>query len=140
MADRLTDRDYEELLTFRTALRRFLRWSEAEARAAGLTAAQHQLLLAIRGHGGEAGPTVGELADYLVLRHHSVVELIDRAERADLVVRERDPDDHRIVHLSLTPLGSRRIAELSRLHLEELRRLGQPGMSIQRMIRPSRSS
>lgn len=139
-SDPLSDQDYAELLGFRTALRHFLRWSEAEARAAGLTAAQHQLLLAIRGHQGDAAPTVGDLAEYLVLRHHSVVELIDRAERAELVVRERDPDDHRVVHLSLTTLGSQRIAELSRLHLEELRRLGQPGMSIQRMIRPSRSS
>lgn len=140
MADPLSDHDYEELLGFRTVLRRFLRWSEGEARAAGLTAAQHQLLLAIRGHPGESAPTVGDLADYLVLRHHSVVELIDRAERADLVHRERDPDDHRVVHLGLTPLGRERIEQLSRLHLEELRRLGQPGMSIQRMIRPSRSS
>lgn len=138
--DPLSDQDYAELLGFRTALRRFLRWSEAEARAAGLTAAQHQLLLAIRGHPGDTSPTVGELADYLVLRHHSVVELIDRAERAELVIRGRDPDDHRIVHLSLTPLGRQRIAELSQLHLEELRRLGQPGMSIQRTIRPLRTS
>lgn len=123
MGDPLSDRDYEKLLGFRTGLRRFLRWSEAEARAAGLTAAQHQLLLAIRGHPGEAGPTVGDLAEQLVLRHHSVVELIDRAERADLVLRSRDPDDHRVVHLSLTPLGRERIEELSQLHLEELRRL-----------------
>lgn len=123
MGDPLSDRDYERLLGFRTGLRRFLRWSEAEARAAGLTAAQHQLLLAIRGHAGEAGPTVGDLAEQLVSRHHSVVELIDRAERADLVLRSRDPDDHRVVHLSLTPLGKERIEELSQLHLEELRRL-----------------
>lgn len=123
MGDPLSDQDYAKLLGFRTGLRRFLRWSEAEARAAGLTPAQHQLLLAIRGHPGGISPTVGDLAEHLVLRHHSVVELIDRAERADLVTRTRDPDDHRVVHLSLTPMGRQRIEELSQLHLEELRRL-----------------
>ncbi len=119
----LRQSDYERLLGFRTALRRFLRWSEEEARAAGLTPAQHQLLLAIRGHRGAAGPTVGELSEYLVLRHHSVVELIDRAEGAGLVHRERDRSDHRLVHLRLSAEGKRRIEGLSKLHLEELRRL-----------------
>jgi DNA-binding MarR family transcriptional regulator len=115
--------DYTKLLGFRTGLRRFLRWSEEEARAAGLTPAQHQLLLAIKGHPGDADPTVGELSEYLVLKHHSVVELIDRAVDAGLVRRERDAEDHRVVRLLLTPLAEERIDDLSRLHLEELRRL-----------------
>jgi DNA-binding MarR family transcriptional regulator len=115
--------DYEKLLGFRTALRRFLHWSEDEARAAGLTPAQHQLLLAIKGHPGSDAPTVGDLSEHLVLKHHSVVELIDRAVDAGLVRRERDESDHRIVRLLLTPLGESRLEGLSRLHLEELRRL-----------------
>lgn len=115
--------DYEKLLGFRTALRRFLHWSEEEAGAAGLTPAQHQLLLAIRGHPGNAGPTIGDLSGYLVLRHNSVVEAIDRAEGAGLVCRRRDPADHRVVHLQLSAEGRRRIEQLSKLHLEELRRL-----------------
>lgn len=122
-ARRPTQRDYEELLGFRTALRRFLRWSEEQAKAAGLTPAQHQLLLAIRGHPGEAAPTIGELADYLVTKHHSVVELIDRAVDAGVVERRRDDQDGRVVHLVLTPLGEEKIEGLSRLALEELRRL-----------------
>jgi DNA-binding MarR family transcriptional regulator len=126
---RLTERDYEELLGFRTALRQFLRWSEEQAKAIGLTPAQHQLLLAIKGHPGEAAPTIGELSDYLVSKHHSVVELIDRAVDGGLVERRRDEVDHRIVHLVLTPLGEERIEELSQLHREELRRLAPlPGL------------
>jgi DNA-binding MarR family transcriptional regulator len=116
--------DYTRLLEFRTALRRFIHWSEAEAKAAGLTPAQHQLLLAIRGHPGKSGPTIGELSGYLVLRHHSAVGLIDRASKAGLVRRKGDEQDHRVVRLALTPLGRRRIEMLSQLHLEELRRLG----------------
>jgi len=115
--------DYTKLLGFRTGLRHFLHWSEGEARAAGLTPAQHQLLLAIKGHPGRSDPTVGDLAEHLVSKHHSVVELIDRAVEAGLVQRRRDTEDHRAVRLRLTSLGERRIEELSCLHLEELRRL-----------------
>src|SRR3984893_6177252 len=91
-AMRLRDADYEDLLALRTGLRRFLRWSDQQAEAAGLTPAQHQLLLAIRGHADPRGPTVGEVADYLMLRHHSAVGLVDRADTAGLIKRVRDPD------------------------------------------------
>ena len=121
---RLTDADYEDLLTLRSGLRRFLRWSEQQAEAAGLTPAQHQLLLAIRGHTDERGPTIGEVADYLLLRHHSVVGLVDRADAAGLVTRVRDPEDHRVVRVTLTPAGNKRLEGLSALHLLELERLG----------------
>ncbi len=119
----LSDATYARLLALRTSLRRFERWSERQARTAGLTPAQHQLLLAIRGHGDQRGPTVGEVADYLLLRHHSVVELVDRADAAGLIRRERDSDDHRIVRLHLTAVGAQRLEALSALHLEELERL-----------------
>jgi DNA-binding MarR family transcriptional regulator len=120
---RLTDAEYARLLEFRTELRRFLRWSEQRAREVGLTPAQHQLLLAVRGQGGARGPTVGDVADALLLRHHSAVELVDRAERAGLVVRTPDADDHRQVRLELTKHGARCLTRLSRQHLDELSRL-----------------
>jgi DNA-binding MarR family transcriptional regulator len=85
----LTEQDYERLLAFRTGLRRFLAWSGQQAEAAGITPAQHQLLLAIRGHPDPRGPTIGDIAGYLLVRHHSAVELIDRAVAAGLVVRAR---------------------------------------------------
>lgn len=116
--------DYARLLAFRTDLRRFLHWSEEQARAAGITPAQHQLLLAIKGHAVPAGPTIGEVADHLFARHNSVVELVDRAERSGYVRRMRDGDDHRVVHLQLTAEGEELIHALSQAHLEELERLG----------------
>ncbi|MDQ1436047.1 MAG: hypothetical protein QOF59_2863 [Actinomycetota bacterium] len=118
------DDDYRRLLELRTGLRQFLHWSEQQATAVGITAAQHQLLLAIRGHGAGAAPTIGDVAESLLLRHHSVVGLVDRAVDAGLVVRHVDPTDHRAVRLGLTPLGARRLRQLSGVHLEELRRLG----------------
>ncbi len=127
---RLDTRDYHRLLSFRDGLRRFQHWSEAQAAAVGLTAAQHQLLLAIRGHAGSgpAQPAVGDVAAHLMLRHHSTVELIDRAVGAGLVVRHVDPDDHRVVRLDLTPGGARRLEALTTLHLDELSRLA-PGLA-----------
>jgi DNA-binding MarR family transcriptional regulator len=115
-----SDDDYRRLLELRTGLRRFLRWSEQQARAAGLTPAQHQLLLAIRGHPDGRGPTVGDVAGYLLLRHHSAVGLVDRAEAAGLVTRQPDAAN---VRLQLTVNGSRRLEALSELHLEELEHL-----------------
>jgi DNA-binding MarR family transcriptional regulator len=115
--------DYQRLLDFRTGLRRFLRWSAEQAAAAGLTPARHQLLLAIRGHRDPAGPTIGDVAGYLLIRHHSAVELVDRAVAAGLVERRQDADDLRAVRLGLTADGADRLARLAALHVEELRRL-----------------
>jgi DNA-binding MarR family transcriptional regulator len=122
---RLQDADYEDLLALRTGLRRFLRWSDQQAEGSGITSAQHQLLLAVRGHTDRRGPTIGEVADYLLLRHHSAVGLVDRAEEAGLVTRSRDADDQRVVRLQLTAAGEEHLEALSAVHLEELQRLGR---------------
>ena len=119
----LEDADYRRLLQFRTGLRRFLRWSEKQAVKAGLTAAQHQLLLAIRGHDGDLGPTIGDVAGYLLLRHHSAVGLVDRAVKGGWIERQEDAEDRRIVRLRLTPQGERTLQQLSAAHFEEIKRL-----------------
>ena len=123
MTPRPSDDDYRRLLSLRTGLRRFLRWSEQQAQAAGLTPRQHQLLLAVRGHDDPRGPTVGDVADHLLLRHHSAVELIDRAEAAGLVTRHADADNQSVMRLRLTDQGMRQLEALSELHLEELAHL-----------------
>jgi DNA-binding MarR family transcriptional regulator len=119
----LPDADYRRLLEFRTGLRQFLQWSESQALSVGVTPAQHQLMLAIRGHDDPHGPAIGDVADALLLRHHSAVGLVDRAVDAGLVRRVYDDPDQRVVRLQLTALGRRRIRQLSDLHVEELRRL-----------------
>ena len=121
--DRLTQQDFRKLLEFRVALRRFQRWSEDQAEGAGLTHVQHQLLVAIKGHPGDKPPTVGDLAEYLLLRPHSTVELVDRAEAAGLVERMPDPDDGRVVRVRLTKAGDRIVRQLTRAHLGRLHEL-----------------
>jgi DNA-binding MarR family transcriptional regulator len=119
----LSDADYRRLLHLRVRLRAFLRWSETQARVAGLAPSQHQLLLSIRGHDDPRGPTIGEVADYLLVRHHSAVELAGRATEAGLVRRASDEGDARVVRLRLTRQGEAALAELTELHFEELKRL-----------------
>jgi DNA-binding MarR family transcriptional regulator len=116
-------RDFEHLLAFRSSLRQFERWSDAQARAAGLTHVQHQLLVAVKGHPGPEPPSVRELAEYLLLRHHSTVELVDRAEAAGIVRRVPDARDGRLVRVRLTPRGERVLNELTPAHLVELHAL-----------------
>lgn len=116
--------DYQALAELRYALRRFLDFSHRAARAAGLTPQQHQALLAIKGYPGREEMTVGELAERLLLRHHSVVELVDRLQRLGLVRRIADPQDRRRVLVRLTGKAERRLEGLSATHLEEIRRLG----------------
>lgn len=118
---RVTVKDYETLAAFRRELRRFLAFSEEAARASGLTAQQHQAILAIKGHAGAGPMTVGELADHLFVRHHSAVELVDRLAKAGLVLRMDSADDRRRVGLVLTPKAGETLAELSAIHLEELK-------------------
>jgi DNA-binding MarR family transcriptional regulator len=119
----ITDADYARLLAVRTALRRFEHWSADQAAGQGLTASQHQLLLAVRGHADSRGPTIREVAQYLLIRHHSAVELCDRTQSAGLLVRQPDSEDHRVVRLKLTKAGSRALDALSAAHLEELANL-----------------
>ena len=119
----LSDEQFARILEFRIALRRFGRFSEEQAAKLDMTAAQHQLLLAIRGHGDPLGPTIADVARHLLIRHHSAVGLVDRTQDLGLLERRRDEDDHRLVRLALTPLGHERVNALAMAHLEELRQL-----------------
>jgi hypothetical protein len=81
------------------------------------------LLLAIRGHPDHAGPTVGNIADYLVLRHHSAVELINRAAADGLVKRTPDVNGHGVVRVTLTSAATDKLDSLAETHLQELAHL-----------------
>ena len=119
----LADADYERLAEFRYLLRRFLIFSEDAAEQAGLTAQQHQALLAIKGFGRDRRVTTGELAERLGVRHHSAVGLIDRLLSKSLVKRHSGSEDRRQVLLTLTPKAEGLLAKLSAAHRDELERL-----------------
>jgi DNA-binding MarR family transcriptional regulator len=120
----LADADYRALADFRLQIRRFLHFSEEAARSEGLELQQHQFLLTVRAlmgsHGGSHGPTVGEIAEHLLIRHHSAVGLADRLVEHGLVERVRGEGDRRQVRIRLTAHGKKTIARLSGIHREEL--------------------
>ena len=121
-AERLKSEDYRLLAEFRGLLRQFLVFSESQARQIGLTAQQHQALLAIRGH-GENAPAIGDLANSLVIQHNSAVGLVNRLVEAGYVVRHEDPADRRRATLALTKGGETILEKLTAAHRDELRRM-----------------
>jgi len=118
----LSQREYRALAEFRHALRVFLRFSEEAARAAGVTPAHHQLLLAVQGWDGDDAPTISELAVRLQLKSHSTVELVQRATTAGLVEAGTDAHDGRRRLVKLTESGRTILTSLSLQHRDELRR------------------
>jgi DNA-binding MarR family transcriptional regulator len=121
---RISAADYELLAELRHSLRLFASFSEQAARSAGLTPAQHQALLALKGHGREQPLTIGELAERLLIRHHSAVGLVQRLLARGLVQRSTDASDRRRVRLELRPRGEALLARLTAAHRDELRRIG----------------
>jgi DNA-binding MarR family transcriptional regulator len=111
-----------QLAQFRYQLRRFLRFSEKAARAAGVTPQQHQLMLGVAGYTGRGWATISELQEFLQERHNAVVALVNRAARAKLVRKSTVARDRRFVRVDLTPAGRARLAKLSALHRKELER------------------
>jgi DNA-binding MarR family transcriptional regulator len=124
MATEITTAEYRALAELRYRIRHFLREGDSVARAAGLEPQQYLLLLAIRGlpEGEEA--TIRTLAERLALKHHSVVELIDRLEAHGYVVRSRNREDRRRVLVSLLPRGERLLEQVARHRIGELRSNG----------------
>ena len=129
--------DYAALARFRYQLRTFLAFSEEAAQKAGLTPQQHQVLLAIKGFSGAEPTSVGDLARFLLIRHHTAVELVNRMTKIGLLVRAVDAADGRRVLVTLTAQGERKLQALSKIHLEELSAVGPALGKILRHVRQS---
>ncbi len=92
-----------DLAEFRFQLRTFLSFSESASEAVGIAAQQYQLMQVIASTPQGQQPSISYLAERMILRHNSTVELVDRAERAGLVRRENDERDLRRSLVQLTP-------------------------------------
>src|SRR6202789_602659 len=119
-ADKVPPSEIRTLAEFRYQLRRFLSFSENATEQRGIAAQQYQLIQAIAAVPEGQQASISYLADRMVLRHNSTVELVDRGERAGLVRREPDENDLRRSLVRLTPQGERMLQELAVEHLKEL--------------------
>jgi len=118
----LDDNDYRTLAAVRAELRNFAHFTEIVVQEAGLTARQHQVLVALRAaEGGEL--TIGQLAETLLLKPHSVSGLVDRLQAIGLVDRIPCENDRRSVVLRLTGKAEDLMGSLSLTHRDELRRI-----------------
>jgi DNA-binding MarR family transcriptional regulator len=117
----ISSAEFRALAEFRYRIRIYLNGSEEAARDAGLEPQQYMLMLALRGLPPGREPSIRELADRMQLRHHTVVELVDRLEHRQLLRRERSRSDRRQVILHLTPRGEKILNKLARQRISELR-------------------
>ncbi|RYY95145.1 MAG: MarR family transcriptional regulator [Comamonadaceae bacterium] len=105
---------------FRYQLRRFLRFGEEAARAAGVTALQYHLMLHTQAFAGREWASIGELAERLQAQPHGVVALVSRCEELGLVRRQDHAHDGRLVEVHLTAKGRRLVGKLAAQHQAQL--------------------
>jgi DNA-binding MarR family transcriptional regulator len=122
---RITPSEYQAMAELRHRIRLFLREGDVAARVAGLEPQQYLLLLAIRGLPEGSSAKIQSLADSLLIRHHSAVELVDRLERNGYVRRSRGKEDRRQVLVSLLPKGQRVLERVVQQRISELRTGGR---------------
>jgi len=122
---RISPSEYQAMAELRYRVRLFLREGDAAARSAGLEPQQYLLLLAIRGMPDGATANIQSLADSLLIRHHSAVELVDRLEKHGYVRRTRGKEDRREVFVSLLPKGQRVLERVLQQRVSELRAGGR---------------
>ena len=121
---KLATRDYARLAAFRHALRNFLRFSETAAAGVGLTSKHYQAMLVVRSREEDESVTINDLAQQLIIKHNSAVELVDRLVKQNLLLRAASSGDRRKVELRLTARGRQVLAKLAAIHSGELQRIG----------------
>ena len=135
----VSQKQIEALAAFRSALRRFLAFSEEATGAAGVTAQQYQALVAIKAR-PRGTMRLGALADEMILKKHGAVQLVDRMEAARLVERRTAKTDARVVNIVLTEKGERLVQSLAALHLEQLSRRKKQLADILRQMKRASSA
>ncbi len=128
----LADTDYEALAHFRYRLRVFVAFADENAKKAGLTSQQFQVLLAIKGFSRRKPMFVGELAKLMLIKHHTTVELVDRMAKLELLRRTVDVNDNRRVLVTLTKKGLRLLQKVATVNF---RHLGSSSRTLSKLSR-----
>ncbi|SFS21680.1 MarR family protein [Granulicella pectinivorans] len=112
----------KDLAEFRYQVRRFIGFSEAASEVDGVSGQQYQMLQVVGA--AETRATISYIAERMVLRHNSAVELVDRAVKAGVARRVADESDHRRSVVEMTDKGREVLMRLVEEHVAELKRVG----------------
>jgi DNA-binding MarR family transcriptional regulator len=100
-------------------------------KATGLTGSQYNVLRILRGH-GEEGIPCHEIAEQMVSYDPDLTRLLDRLEKAGLVMRERSTTDRRVVIARITLAGLKLVNSLDQpikdMHKKQLKHLSAAKM------------
>jgi DNA-binding MarR family transcriptional regulator len=133
--DRAVPARLHELAEFRYRLRKFLSFSEVASEAVGISAQQYQLLQVVAAVPEGRECSISYVAERMLVRHNSAVELVDRAVKSGLVCRVADESDHRRSLLEITERGAEVLARLVAEHLAEIEAEGPEMMrALQKLI------
>lgn len=81
----------------------------------GITTPQFNALLALKDN---PNITMGDLCEKLFLACSTATDLVDRMEKHGFLVRHRDPQDRRVIRLSITEKGLKVISEVMKARLQ----------------------
>lgn len=88
----------------------------------GLTDVQFNVLMLLRSQSGDRGGlTQVELSRMMLVNRANITTLIDRMQRAKLVVRVADPEDRRFNIIKMTPKGESLYDKVSALYQRKVR-------------------
>ena len=135
----IADGEFRALAELRYRLRRFVQQGDVAARKAGLEPQQYLLLLAIRGLPEGQESTIRVLAERLLLRHHSAVELVNRMQKHGYLRRMQSQSDRRKVLVLLQPRGARLLELVAAQRISEIRSEGRAlGETITALLQKSK--
>jgi DNA-binding MarR family transcriptional regulator len=109
----------------------------------GLTAAQYNVLRILRGAEPE-GLLCRGISDRMISRDPDMTRLLDRMEKRDLITRERQKDDRRVIKTRITATGLSLLRKMDQpireVHKEQFSHLTAPRMktlveSLEELIR-----
>jgi DNA-binding MarR family transcriptional regulator len=121
----------EVLLNFLRTADRLTGSVESALKPVGLSPTQYNVLRILRGVNPQ-GLACQEIARRMITRDADITRLLDRLQARGLVHRQRQTDDRRVVHITITPAGLAMLAELDPMILDLnqnlLRHLGTAGL------------
>src|SRR5499433_2563857 len=92
----------------------------------GLTGTQYNVLRILRGAGADGLPCKG-IGNRMISRDPDMTRLLDRMEKRQLITRERQSEDRRVIKTRITPAGLEILKKLDgpvdELHKKQFRHL-----------------